>query len=189
MKKITWLFEGVDKVLAAMSAITLFIMMMWIFADVILRNVFNSPIQGTVELTGEYLMVILVYLMISNTHKFDGHVTVDVLQKKMSQKIKNVAKVITNLISASFFAFIAFLNFQEGIDYLNQNIKSIGILNYPLAPALFIISLGLAMITVRLLMETITILFPSVVNVSQSEKAEHDKKEGNEVKEKIELHV
>ena len=34
MKKITWLFEGLDKVLSTISAITLFIMMMWIFIDV-----------------------------------------------------------------------------------------------------------------------------------------------------------
>ena len=162
MKKITWLFEGLDKVLSTIAAITLFVMMMWIFIDVVFRNLFNSPLQGTLEITGEYLMVILVYLMISNTHKFQGHVTVDVIQKKMTERIKNIAKLITNIISAIFFATICVLNFQEGIDYLNQNINSIGILNYPLAPALFIISLGLAMITLRLLLECMFIVFPNM---------------------------
>ena len=183
MKKITWLFEGLDKVLSTISAITLFIMMMWNFIDVLLRSLFNSPLQGTLEITGEYLMVILVYLMISNTHKFQGHVTVDVIQKKMSERIRNIAKIITNLISAIFFATICVLNFQEGIDYLNQNITSIGILNYPLAPALFIISLGLAMITLRLLIECIVIVFPKMKpTVEEANKA-------IEVEDKIEVPV
>ena len=183
MKKITWLFEGLDKVLSTIAAITLFVMMMWIFIDVVFRNLFNSPLQGTLEITGEYLMVILVYLMISNTHKFQGHVTVDVIQKKMSERIKNIAKIITNLISAGFFATICVLNFKEGIDFLNQNINSIGILNYPLAPALFIISLGLAMITLRLLLECVIIIFPQVKpTVEEANK-------GIEVEDKIELPV
>ena len=167
MKKITGLFEGVDKVLSAISAITLFIMMMWIFVDVTLRSLFNSPIQGTIEITGEYLMVILVYLMISNTQKVQGHVTVDLIQQKMSGRVKSIAKFITNLVSAVFFATISIFNFQEGLEYLDQNITSIGILEYPLAPALFIISLGLAMITLRLLIECISILFPNKVTVDK----------------------
>lgn len=186
MQKITRLFERVDKVLASISAITLFMMMMWIFIDVVLRSLLNSPLQGTVEITGEYLMVILVYLMISNTHKFQGHVTVDVIQKKMSESIKKIAKLFTNLISAIFFAIICVLNFQEGLDYLAQNINSIGILDYPLAPALFIISLGLAMITLRLLIECMLIVFPNKENNVQ---VDNEVQEENKVEEKIEVSV
>ncbi len=180
MKKVTGLFEGLDRVLSAISAITLFIMMMWIFVDVTFRSLFNSPIQGTIEITGEYLMVILVYFMISNTQKVQGHVSVDLLQKKMSGRVKNIAKIMTNLVSAVFFSLICVFNFQQGLEYLDRNITSIGILEYPLAPALFIISLGLAMITLRLLIECISILIPNKVAID---------KPVNEAEESIELGV
>lgn len=168
MRKVTGFFEGLDKILSTISAITLFIMMLWIFVDVTLRSLFNSPIQGTIEITGEYLMVILVYLMLSNTHKVEGHVSVDSIQKKLSGRVKNIVKFITNLISAVFFLTIGILNFQEGLEYLDQNIQSVGVLEYPLAPALFIISVGLIMITLRLLIECAAILFPKAITIDRT---------------------
>jgi TRAP-type transport system small permease protein len=165
MKKLTAIFEGLDKVLSAISAITLFIMMLWIFVDVTLRSLFNNPIPGTIEITGEYLMVILVYLMLSNTHKVEGHVSVDSFQKKMSARAKDIAKFITNLLTAVFFLMISIFNFQKGLEYLDKNIQSVGVLEYPLAPALFIISIGLAMITLRVLIECISILFPKKITI------------------------
>lgn len=159
MKKLTDIFETIDKITSGIAALTLFIMMLWIFVDVMLRTFLNNPIQGTIELTGEYLMVLLVYLSLSYTHKNDGHVKVTFLEEKFPRQIKNITKFVTNLLAACLFLFIGILNFQEGLNYLDQNIHSVGVLGYPLAPALFIISFGLIMITLRLLIECITILF------------------------------
>lgn len=166
MKKIVGFFDGFDKVLSVISSLTLFVMMVWIFLDVTLRYFFNTPIQGTIELTGEYLMVLLVYLAISQTQKHDEHVRVTFLEEKFSEKMKKAAKFITQLLAVPFFVFIAYLNLQEGLEYLEQNIKSVGVLEYPLAPALFIISVGLFMIAIRLLIECIAILFPRLVEPS-----------------------
>ncbi|MEH7177977.1 TRAP transporter small permease [Neobacillus vireti] len=175
MNKLIGIFESFDKILSRISAATLFIMMVWIVIDVMFRTLFNSPIQGTIEISGEYLMVILVYLFISDTHRVGGHVSVDSLQKKFSKRMKSIFKIITNIISAIFFFIICIINFQEGLDYLAQNIKSVGVLHYPLAPALFIISLGLLMITLRLIIESIVILFPSSAASSTTEtRTEND---------------
>jgi TRAP-type transport system small permease protein len=179
MKKFRGVFDGIDKVLSTISSITLFIMMLWIFADVTLRYFFNSPIQGTIELTGEYLMVILVYLAISDTQKFDEHIKVTFLEGKFSEGVKKVTKFITNLLAAALFLFVSILNFRMGLDYLEQNIKSVGVLSYPLAPALFIISVGLIMITIRLLLECTAILMPKTMTVSDSlEEVDEDIKLG-----------
>ena len=174
MKKLTKVFDKFDKFVSGIAVITLFIMMVWIFMDVMLRNLINSPLQGTNELTGEYLMVLLVYLSISITQKNDGHVRVTFLEDKFPAGMKNVTRFITNIMAASLFLFIAILNFQEGLDYLAQNIKSVGVLSYPLAPALFIISFGLILITIRLVMECISILLYkkilSTIDISESDR-------------------
>jgi len=175
MEKLKKLFESMDKVTSGISAFTLFLMMVWIFVDVMLRTFFHRPIQGTIELTGEYLMVLLVYLSLSYTHKQDGHVKVTFLEEKFSKRIKNITKCMTNLFAACLFSFISILNFQEGLEYIEQNIRSSGVLSYPLAPALFIISLGMMMITLRLLIECISIIFPNKV-VSSNSLADSEKK-------------
>ncbi|MDR7076134.1 TRAP-type C4-dicarboxylate transport system permease small subunit [Neobacillus niacini] len=162
MGKLTKVFNYFDKITIGISTFSLFIMMVWIFVDVMLRTLFNITIQGTIELTGEYLMVLIVFFAISDTHKVDGHVKVTSLVERFSKRMKNIVKVITNLIGACLFLVISILNYQEGLSYLEMNIKSVGVLGYPLAPALFIISLGLLMITLRLLIECIAILFPNI---------------------------
>lgn len=168
MKRIPVIFDVIDKILSAISAVTLFIMMLWIFCDVILRFFFNSPIQGTIELTGEYLMVLLVYLALSDTYKHDEHVKVTFLENKFPENVKKVLKFVTSLFAAAFFFLIGILNFQEGVEYYEQNIMSSGVLNYPLAPALFIIAIGLFMIALRLVLECIGILFPKIFHTDES---------------------
>ncbi|WP_165820844.1 TRAP transporter small permease [Pueribacillus theae] len=158
MAHITSLFNRIEKILLATSAFTLLVMMLWIFTDVILRFFLNRPIPGTIELTGEYLMVLLVYLSLSYTYKVDGHVKVTMFEEKFSINIKKITTFITNLLAAFFFIYISILNFLNGLEHFQMGIKSSGVLNYPLAPAFMIISLGLLTISLRLLIECIAIL-------------------------------
>lgn len=167
MQKFLSFFDGLDKIFNFISGVTLFIMMIWIFLDVMLRFVFNSPIQGTIEITGEYLMVLLVYLAISSTQKYDEHIKVTILLDRFPEMAKKITKFITNILGAILFVYIAVFNFQSGLDYMEQNIRSAGVLNYPLAPALFIISIGLFMITLRLVLECISILFPKALQMKE----------------------
>ena len=177
MKSLTTVFDKIDRVLGWIAAATMFVMMVWIFLDVMLRFLFNSPIQGTIELTGEYLMVILVYFAISQTQKYDEHVKVTFFEEKFSTGLKKMTKILTNLLAAPLFLFIAFLNFQEGLEYAETGIKSVGLLGYPLAPALFIIAAGLFMIAVRLLLEAVTMAVPSFTDASK--KLEDQKQAGD----------
>ena len=153
MRTITNIFETVDKILFAISGFTMFVMMLWIFIDVMLRAFFNSPLTGTIEITGEYLMVLMVYLSLSYTHKYNGHVKVTFLEDRFSKKVKSIITFILNIFAAFLFIMIGSLNFKEGLSYMEQNITSVGILGYPLAPALFIISIGTIMIAIRLLLQ------------------------------------
>lgn len=151
-------FEAFDKVTSVIASVTLLLMMLWIFTDVTLRATINSPIKGTLEITGEYLMVILIYLSISYTQKHNGHVKVTMFEERFPHMVRNITRFITNLIAAGFFLFIGILNYQAGLDYLERGIRSTSVLNYPLAPALFIIALGLFMITLRLIIENVLIV-------------------------------
>lgn len=159
MLRINKVFDKLDRFLSVCSGITLFVMMTWIFLDVFLRVVIKTPIKGTVELTGEYLMVILVYFSISYTLKEQKHVKVDLFEDKLPFLFRNIVKVIANLLAATIFTFVGVYNFKEGINYFNENIQSSGVLNYPLAPALIIISIGIFMLVIRLLLESIMIIF------------------------------
>lgn len=168
MKKFKAGFEFVEKIIFNAGAVVLCIMMIWIFLDVLFRFTMNKPIPGTVELTGEYLMVLIVYLGLSYTLKHDGHVKVVFLYDKFNDQWKMRTTFITNLLAAISLLFIAALNFNEFFVYLQYDLRSVGILSYPLAPALLIICLGSLILSVRLIINMIDIVTEKKAPVQSS---------------------
>lgn len=158
MTYLSKLLTKTDKFITNISAITIFIMMMWIVVDVVLRSVFNAPIAGTIEITGEYLLVIIVYLSISHTYKEGGHVSVELFKDKLSKRAKKIVRVFTNLIAIVAFVVLGIANFSKGLLYFSTNIRTTSLLNYPLAPALMIITLGVFLLVINLLLESVAII-------------------------------
>lgn len=147
-----------DRFITNISAVTIFVMMMWIVVDVLLRSVFHKPIPGTIEITGEYLLVIIVYLSISYTYKEGGHVSVELFENKFSEGMKKIIKLVTNLLAIIVFFMLGIANFQKGLDYFATDVRTASLLNYPLAPALMIISLGVFLLIINLALESVAIL-------------------------------
>jgi TRAP-type transport system small permease protein len=158
MNRLNRWIDNVDSFFAYFSAITIFVMMVWIFLDVTLRASINSPISGTIELTGEYFMVIAVYAAISYTQKHKAHVSVDFLTNKLSNGLKKFFGLISNLLSLIVFIILGYSNFLQGLKYFSRGVKSSSVLDYPLAPALMILSLGILLLCIRLIIESINII-------------------------------
>jgi|SRR5699024_1996869 len=137
------------------SGMFLLTMMIWIFLDIAMRTIFNSPIKGTLEVTGEFFMVFMVFLAISYTQKNGGHIKVNLLEERFTSSVRRIVNVITRVIAAFIFLLIGYFNFMEGLNYIDMNIQSRGVLNYPLSPSLFIISLGFFTLSIRLLIEAL----------------------------------
>ncbi len=69
-------------------------MMLLTMADVLLRKMISRSILGAVEVT-EFMMVILVFFGLAQTEIFNGHVKVDLLMKRFSERIKGLVDAIT----------------------------------------------------------------------------------------------
>lgn len=151
-----WL-DKVDNFFGYISAAILFLMMVWIFVDVVLRTAFNSPITGTLEITGEYLMPIIVYFAISYTQKYKGHVNVDLLEQKFPKNFKIITRIFSNLCALFIYLLLGINNFQQALESFATDSRSSSLLNYPLGPALIIISIGILLFTLRLLVDSINI--------------------------------
>lgn len=159
MRYIREFINKLDSLLSTVAAVTLFIMMAWVFLDVLFRTIFNSPIKGTTDIAGEYLMVILVYLSISYVQKNDGHVKVRLVLDKLGNVKRTFIVIFCNLIGSLVFIFLGYFNFLEAIDYMDRGVRSISTLNYPLAPALWVIAIGTLLLALRLLVESLILVF------------------------------
>ena len=91
-------YDVLHRLLQPCVSITLFFMMTLTFVDVIGRYLFNSPVVGGIELT-EFSMAITIFLGLVLLTSQEGHVTVDLLDSFVPDKIKWIQKVVINLIN------------------------------------------------------------------------------------------
>jgi TRAP-type transport system small permease protein len=152
-----WL-DRVDNFFGYISAAVLFLMMVWIFIDVLLRTLFNAPITGTLEITGEYLLPIIVYFAISYTQKHKGHVNVDLLEQKFSINLKLITRLFSNFCALFIYLLLGINNFQQALENFATDTRSSSLLKYPLGPALIIISIGILLFSTRLFVDSINLI-------------------------------
>ncbi|MGM0903582.1 MAG: TRAP transporter small permease [Bacillota bacterium] len=146
------LLNKLDQLFVYIASFALFIMMLLIFTNVITRYFFDKPIAGVIEFTGEYLMVFVVFLAMSFTQKEGGHVKVTILERMLPEKGKFILDLLVKILSVSIFLVLTYTSFLLFTRHLNQDIRSISSVAYPLAPAVFVISLGSFVMSLRLIL-------------------------------------
>jgi len=82
------------------------VLMLVITSDVLGRFIFNNPITGTVDIS-QYVMVIAVYLAVSYCALVKGHVSVDLIVAKFSQRGQAIIDSVTGFVSLVLFSLIA----------------------------------------------------------------------------------
>lgn len=152
-------FEGylnkVDKFLAGISAFILFLMMMLIVIDVVFRNSVGFTLKALVEITGDYLMIIIVFLTLSFTHMYRDHLSVDVMMNRVPLRLRKILALLSNLIVFLLLLGVAILNFMQGMEFVKNGTVSNSVINYPMAPAIFIVSLGYFILSIRFFIDIV----------------------------------
>ncbi len=100
------LLNFLHRLFESLVSIALFFMMALTFFDVIGRYIFNSPIIGALELT-EFSMAIVIFLGLVLLTSQEGHVTVDLIDNFVPDKIKPIQKIVINLINLAVLVVIS----------------------------------------------------------------------------------
>src|SRR5690625_3754503 len=106
MYKIRVVFEKIDNVFLNISLLSIFLMMLAIFADLSIRYFVNWSIPGFTEMSGYYFMVLIVFLAISYTHKENRNVKADVIESRLSKKMKVILNIFKGLLIISVLSII-----------------------------------------------------------------------------------
>ncbi len=120
-------------------SIALFAMMALTFVDVVGRYVFNSPVVGGLELT-EFSMAIVIFLGLVLLTSDEGHVTVDLLDSFIPDKIKTVQKVIINIVNAAVMSIISWQLWIKAKDVAEYGDRT-EFLRIPLSPLVYFMSI------------------------------------------------
>lgn len=119
------------------NAILIFMMAIITF-DVIGRNLFNSPLKGTYELT-ELSSALLVFFALAITHRVGDHITIDFLTDRFTERNRNrIFGVIEIMIAVVLFSMAKHI-LDNGIRMMERNATTTD-LALPVHPFIFIIT-------------------------------------------------
>ncbi|MDD5703446.1 MAG: TRAP transporter large permease subunit, partial [Dehalococcoidales bacterium] len=128
----------------------IFLLICMTFVDVILRYVFNRPMEGQTDIT-EVILILAVYLAITHTYNMKSHITVDLVTASLAPKSKLVLEFITTLFGLFTFIIVAWRVIARTIFDISVNSMHRMQVPIPRAPFDAIIAFGVIMLCLLLL--------------------------------------
>ncbi len=147
-------YHMVEKSMVVLSAMIVAAMMLLTTTDVVLRYVFNSPIQDSFQLS-QFMMVGIVFLGIPYMQSIRGHVTVEFLTSRLSPRARSILTIFGLLIGLFIYAIVTWKSGSYAWSSWKINEYTMGIIHYPLWPAKFMVPIGTGILCVRLVLDIV----------------------------------
>ena len=147
----------IEKMSTGVAAGVIFSLMCLVVADVFGRKAFNSPIQGSIEVT-ELTLVVMVYLSVSYVQARREHVKLELFSSRLSER----ALYGLNLLGL-FIALVisVIIMWQVGLfawDSLITDDRTMGIVEIPIWPSKVTVFFGFVLLCVRLIIDICGVL-------------------------------
>ncbi len=121
--------------------------------DVVMRYLFNSPLSWSFELISSYLMVGAFFLAVSATQARRQHVHVDLLARKLPERLRCALAVPAGCAVVLLFALIGWAGATGFWEAWQRNLVMDGQIPWPRWPTYLLIPVGLGLMVPRLVLE------------------------------------
>jgi tripartite ATP-independent transporter DctM subunit len=145
MDGLSWVSRSMNSI----GSVVLVAMMSLTTADVIGRYIFNRPLTGANEIA-EFLQVVVVYFGVAYTAVQKGHVAVDILFKRLTQRVQTFLISFISLVGAVLFAVIAWESIVQSLVF-RAAMRSSPLLEIPIWPFVLVVAFGSGILSLVLL--------------------------------------
>ena len=156
------LYAGLNRVFVGLTHAALFAMMALTSIDAISRYLFNRPLGGMEELTEEFFMPALVYLVAAHIYDTGGHIRITTVSDFFPPWLRRLSVFLGDVAGTIFFGLITYGVTNRMIEAYRMQEYSSSPLNYLLAHSYAIVAAGCALLTLRMLLSVATGRHPAV---------------------------
>jgi TRAP-type transport system small permease protein len=142
----------VEKASAGIAAAIILFLMFLVVADVAGRKLFNSPVDGAVEIASQTLPAI-VFLTIAYVQRLREHVTIDLFTSRLPQPIQQSLDLFAIGVALAVMAIVTWKTVVFALASVAEQEYSMGIVEVPLWPARVLVAFGSALLSVRLILD------------------------------------
>ena len=125
------------------------------FVDVVMRYIFNSPLNWFFNLITMYLLPGSYFLAFSYALRTGNHLKVDYFKSKLPLKFTRFCLFIFGLIATLMFSYIAYTYSLRAYSAWQENEIVYGVVSWIVWPSEFIVAIGSFVFSFRLLITTI----------------------------------
>jgi TRAP-type C4-dicarboxylate transport system permease small subunit len=142
--------------LTVLSAIAALIIMVLVTVDVLMRRFLNMPITGSFEISCA-LLVVIIFCCVAWVMTERGHIVVDIISSRYPQRLGAVMSTIALFFSMIVVGLICWGSIRFGLDQFRVGEASV-LLHLPVAPFIFVLAFGSALLAVVILIQFINSL-------------------------------
>ena len=138
--------------------------------DVVARFFFSRPFKGVIDVT-EMLMLAAIFMGISATHLERGHVTADLVVRRLSKLWQSILQFATTLIGIVLYALMTWQLFVRFIENLPDNtLNQTATIKIPYWPFTLLAAIGIMILTFMLITDCIELFYQMRDGKARQEK-------------------
>ena len=158
MKRFEWLVRRGSDGLTLLGGLCLVLMMLQIAVDVGLKYVFNSPIEGNLEVVSFYYMVGVVFLPLAMVELRHEHINVDLFYLMLPTRGRSALYVFGCVISLVFFTVLAYQTFLDAVHATRITEIMMGSIYVTIWPSRWSLPVGFTLIALAIVLHAIKAL-------------------------------
>jgi TRAP-type C4-dicarboxylate transport system permease small subunit len=134
--------DWIARALLTVAAILAFLLSFVVCADVLGRDLFGRPLQGTKEMV-EISIVIILWLQAAYAIRSGGMIWVDAVHAHLPHRVQRVCEVLGAALGIAFFGLICWGSIDPALYAWNSSeFEGEGALRIPVWPARFLVVVG-----------------------------------------------
>lgn len=142
--------KAMSSFLGVLATLATLIMMIAIVIDVVFRTLYDRSVPGILELS-ETALVCAVFLGMAYTGATNSHIVVDLLTERLPEAIRRWVIAAAWLLTTIILGWFVYATAMRAIAATEEGELRMGLVNWPLYPARWIIVIGFtAMLIVAL---------------------------------------
>lgn len=159
VNRIAW---RVENALSLVSAAIIMIAMLFVSAEVISRQFFNSPIPGHLELS-ELLNPAIIFLAVAYTQSTGGHVRMTVVIDLLPPSARRFTEIAVKLLSIGVYSVLCLYSAQYAHRAWMISDVTMSPPYFLVWPSAVMVPIGLFLVSLRMYLETLHLLFPKLL--------------------------
>lgn len=146
------LVHVLSRAVMGVAGVALMLMMIQTVVDVIGRNVFSKPIEGSLEVVSVYHMVAVVFLPLALVERRHEHISVDLLVNSMPAVLRRLFIVLSYLVCAIFAGVLAYQTAIDAVESFKIGEILMSSIYITVWPAKFMLPIGFGLMFLQFLL-------------------------------------